>query len=68
MNKYPFILSGMLNNHDLKARKFKTLRDAERDLDTLLINKNLEVSYVLKDENSSTYVVNDYSRFTLVRM
>ena len=68
MNKYQFILSGIYNTHSIKAKKFKTLAEAENTLDSILLNKDLEVSYVLNSNNAKTYVVNDYSRFTLERL
>jgi len=68
MGKYNFILSGTYNKRNIKTKKFKSLEDAKNTLDSILLDKDLEVSYILRDSNTETYVVNNYSRFVLERL
>jgi len=66
--KYSYELNGSYNNYPIKTRKFKTLSAANHALDQIILDKDLEVSYVINKENASTYVVNDYSRFIIERI
>ena len=68
MKSYLYKLTGAFNNHSIKELRFKTLSEANTKLDNMLFRKDLEVSYVIKSENASTYVIDDYSRLTLERM
>ena len=65
---YSYELTGTLNHYNIKAKKFKSYDKAVRNLDNIIAESDMEVSYVISSEDSSTYILNDYSRLTISKI
>ena len=65
---YSYMLSGTINAYPIKAKCFKDYDSALRYLDKIVINSELQIENVFTIENTSTFVANNYSRFTLAKI
>lgn len=68
MKKYSYELKGSWNKNSIKSKKFKNFNDATNSIEKFLAHKDLEVAYIISSDNSSTYVIDNYSRLILERI
>ena len=66
---YSYMISGTINAYPIKAKCFKDYRKALKYLDKLVINSDVQIEDIFTiDDTLTTYVANNYSRFTLAKI
>ncbi len=64
-----FQVSGTFNARPIKTKIFKDSNKALKYLDRVLVDCNVEVNDVINVEDTlTTYVVNNYTRFTVAKL
>ena len=65
---YSYQLNGKVNARPIKTKQFKNYKGAMKYLDSLIDAYNVQIEEVLDFEDANTFIANDYSRFTLVKL
>ena len=66
---YSYMISGTINAHPIKAKAFKNYESALKYLDKLVTSADVQIEEIYTTEDLlTTYVANNYSRFTLAKI
>jgi len=64
-----YLVTGTFNAHPVKTKAFKTSDKAFKYLDKIIEEYNIQIEEVYNvGANTTTFVVNNYTRFTLEKM
>ena len=61
-------ISGTINAYPIKDKFFNDNKKALRYLDNLVTDLDLQIEKVIVNKLATTYVANDYSRFTVTKL
>lgn len=66
---YSYVVFGTINAYPIKEKHFKSYDKALRYLDKIILDSDLQIENIFDIENEiTTYVANNYSRFTLAKL
>lgn len=63
-----YFLSGEINSHQIKARHFRSRKEAEKILNEILFNNNLQVEWNRRVDHTEEFVCDNYTRFFVGRL
>lgn len=68
MKKY-YVVDGIVNGDELKERKFKSRKAAEKCLERLLYDNDLQVDTIInRSKHGNEYICSSYTRFFVNRV